>query len=297
MTFRRGASLSTVATFGYADTADLGPTEGNGFLQQWPDDLALLADLGITDIRVTLDWARLQPKPGDLDADWVERFESILEAADAVGLRTWATLWDGSVPRWFDNEGGLDDADAFVTWWPRWVEKSADRFGDLVHGWVPFDLLPADSSQPWRDTWGILRGTQPVVASIEGIDGLAHIGADVGKMDRLGLVLAPEWDPSEALSDALLEQAADRWGTLVRVAADKGDGAPVVVTGFRPGHDDLDECARIVEVLVATLDLAIDDGVNVEVAFIEPAIAGHDSGHGLLDSARAVTGVANIYLG
>ena len=80
------------------------------------------------------------------------------------------------------------------------------------------------------------------------------------------------------------------------VAADEIDGAPVVITGFRPGHDDHDECARILATLVTTLDLAIDDGVNVEVAFVEPAIAGHDSKHGLLDSARAVTATADVYL-
>jgi beta-glucosidase len=296
MTFHRGASLTTATTLGYADTADLGPTAGNGFYRQWPDDLALLQDLGLTDLRISLDWARLQQKPGDLDADWVERFENILEAADAIGLRTWATLSDGSIPRWFDNEGGFADADAFVEWWPRWVERAADRFGDHVHGWVPFDVLPADASQPWRDTWGILGGSHPVVASIEGIDGFGHIGTYVGRMDRLGLTLPPEWAPSDTLTDALLEQAADRWGTIVRVAADESDGAPVVITGFRPGHDDHDECARILEVLVSTLDLAIDDGVSVEVAFVEPAIAGHDSAHGLLDSARAVTATAEVYL-
>lgn len=296
MTFHRGASLTTATTLGYADTADLGPSAGNGFYRQWPEDLALLQDIGLTDLRITLDWARLQQKPGDLDSDWVERFESILVAADAIGLRSWATLSDGSVPRWFDNEGGFDDADAFVKWWPRWVEKAADRFGDLVQGWVPFDVLPADSDQPWRDTWGILGGTQPVVASIDGLDGLTRIGTYVGRMDRLGLALAPEWTSTEPLTDALLEQAADRWGTLVRRADDAIDGEPIVITGFRPGHDDHDECARILEAFVATLDLALDDGANVEVAFVEPGIAGHDSKHGLLDSARAVTSTASVYL-
>ena len=296
MTFHRGASLTTATTLGYADTADLGPSAGNGFDRDWPDDLAQLQDLGLTDVRITLDWARLQPQPGDLRADWIERFENILGAADAIGLRAWATLYDGSVPRWFDNEGGLSDAAAFVKWWPRWVERAADRFGDLVHAWIPFDTIPPDAAQPWRDTWGILGGAQPVVASIRGLDDLGYSGTDGGRMDRLGLTLAPEWERDVPLADALLEQAADRWGTLVRDAADQFDHEPVVITGFRPGHDDHDECARIVEVLVTTLDLAGDDGIAVDVAFVEPAIAGPESEHGLLDSARAVTAMAEVYL-
>ena len=45
MTLRRGAALTTAATLGHADTADLGPTAGNGFRTRWPDDLAALQDL------------------------------------------------------------------------------------------------------------------------------------------------------------------------------------------------------------------------------------------------------------
>ena len=127
MTFRPGASLTTATTLGYADTADLGPTAGNGFRTRWPDDLAALQQQGLADVRITLDWARLQPKPGALDDHWVELFEQILQAADAIGLRPWACLHDGSVPRWFDNDGGLDNDENFTTWWPRWVERAVAR--------------------------------------------------------------------------------------------------------------------------------------------------------------------------
>jgi hypothetical protein len=295
MTFHRGAALTTATTLGYADTADLGPSTGNGFDHEWPEDLALLAHLGVTDVRITLDWARLQPKPGALHTDWSERFEHILVTADAVGLRAWATLHDGSVPRWFDDEGGFGDTEAFVRWWPRWVEKAADRFGDLVRGWIPFDVVPPDAARPWRDTWGILGGQQPVVASFEGIVDLDRLGADE-RIDRLGVTLAPEWEPDGAVTDALLEQAADRWGSLIREAADQLDRRPIVVTGFCPGHNDQDMCGRIVETLVSTLDLAIDDGVEMEVVFVEPAIAGPTSGHGLLDRERNPTAITTAYL-
>jgi hypothetical protein len=51
----------------------------------------------------------LQPKPGVLDADWSERFEQIVQAADAIGMHAWACLHEDSIPRWFDNDGGFDD--------------------------------------------------------------------------------------------------------------------------------------------------------------------------------------------
>lgn len=298
MSFHRGAALTTATTLGFADRADVGPTTGNGFEHRWPDDLALLQDLGVTDVRLTLDWARLQHKPGVLDPDWSERFAQMLDAAAAIELRTWATLHDGAVPRWFDNEGGFADAAAFERWWPRWVERAAETFGDHVHAWVPFDRIPASATQPWRDTWGILHGRQPVVASIGGPDGLERIATFAERADRVGVDFEPAWEPAATVSDRDLDEAADRWGTLIRVATEEVGRPPAVVTGFRPSHDDDEMCATIVERFVVVLDEANADGVDVEVAFIEPAIAGNDSSppHGLVDRDRAPTASAGVYL-
>jgi beta-glucosidase len=298
MTFRRGAALTTVATLGYADSADVGPTAGNGFRTRWPDDLARLQEVGLTDVRLTLDWARLQPRPGALlDADWSERFEQILHASDAIGLRTWACLHDGSIPRWFDNDGGFGDDEAFTSWWPRWVERAADRFGDLVHGWIPFSCIPAGApQQPWVDTWGILGGAPPpVVAAIDVRERFATIADHLGRMDRLGVVLRPDWEPDAKIGDAELAAATRRWGDEVRDAAGLVDGA-LVVGGFDPGHDDLDVAADIVEAFRSTLADADADGVAIDTTFVEPAIAGPESMPGLLDQDRAATPALHAYL-
>jgi hypothetical protein len=298
MTFRRGASLTTANTFGHADCADVGPTAGNGFDTTWPEDLALLREIGLTDVQLTLDWARLQSKPGAaLDADWVERFEQILQATDAIGLRTWACLHDGSVPRWFDNDGGLDDDDAFTLWWPRWVERAADRFGDLVHGWMPFACIPAGApQQPWADTWGILgAGKPPVVAAIDIRDHFATIHDHLGRMDHLGVVLTTDWDHDGKVGDAELASASRRWGDELRDAADVVDGA-LVVCGFDAGHDDADRAADVVATLRSTLDDAIADSVKIDTVLIEPAISGPGSTPGLLDQDRAPTPSLEAFL-
>lgn len=298
MTFRRGASLTTDVTLGYADSADIGPTSGNGFDTRWHDDLALLQEIGLTDVRLTLDWARLQPKPGAaLDADWLERFEKMLHAAGAVGLRTWACLYDGSIPRWFDNDGGFGDDEAFTRWWPRWVERAADRFGDLVHGWVPFSCIPAGApEQPWVDTWGILGGAPtPVVAAIDVRDRFATIERHLGRMDHLGVVLTTDWEHDGKVGDAELASAARRWGDELRDAADLVDDA-LVVCGFDPSHHDADVVGDIVATLRSTLDDAGADGVTIDTAFIEPAVAGPESMPGLLDQDRASTPSTEAYL-
>ncbi len=297
MTFRHGASLITAATLGYADSADLGPTAGNGFRTRWPDDLALLQEIGLTDVRITLDWSRLQTKPGGaLDLDWAERFEQILHATDAIGLRAWACLHDGSIPRWFDNEGGFGNDETFTTWWPRWVERAADRFGDAVHGWFPFACMPSDApDQPWADTWSILGGGPPVVAAVDVRDDAAMIEPRLGQMDRLGVVLTTDWDHDDTVDESRLGHTRERWGNELRDAAELV-GIDVIVTGFNPGHRDPDISAQVVTELRAVLDDAERDGVAIDAAFIEPAIAGPESLPGLLDQDRATTPATSAYL-
>jgi hypothetical protein len=295
MPFRRGTALPTSTTLGYADGSDLGPTAGNGFFTRWPDDLATLQELGITDVRLTLDWARLQPAPDRLDDDWAERFGQMIIAADAIGLQVWATLHDGSIPRWFDNEGGLGDDEAFTRWWPRWVELAAGAFGDDVHGWVPFAEIPLDApAQPWRDTWGILAGVHPVVASL-GPDDEA-VGRYDGSLDALGLILPADWERDGTVGDRELDAAAERWGRRLRDAADAVD-APVVVSRFCPCHDDADTTGEIVGRLIGSLDDAIGDGVRLDLCFLEPGISAPDSPGGLLDGDRSPTPAAERYLG
>jgi len=295
MSFRRGAALTTSTTLGFADNADLGPSAGNGFYRRWPDDLAALQDAGVTDLRLTLDWARLQPKPGSLDSDWLERFEQMVSASTAIGMRTWATLHDGSIPKWFDNEGGFDDNEAFARWWPRWVEVAADRFGDAVHGWVPFAELPSGATTgPWRDTWTILEGVHPVIASIDA-DTMPVAALD-GHMDTIGLTLPVEWALDSDVGDRELESASVRWGQLIRDTADEVDAAAVAITGFEPRHGDAETAGRIVAQLVGSVDDAIHDGVGVDVCFLAPAIGSAESPVGLLDQDRAATPASVAFL-
>jgi beta-glucosidase len=302
MTFRRGASLTTVTTLGYADAADRGPTAGNGFVTRWPDDFVALRELGITDVRITLDWARLQPKPGVIDSDWAERFEQIVRAATEIGVRLWACFHDGSIPKWFDNDGGFDDDETFTTWWPRWVERAADRFGDMVGGWVPFSCIPAGApAQPWIDTWGILAGGPPVVAAVDVRNQAGSVDRYEGIMDLLGVVLAGDWadagsgDGDASFDAARLAHCADRWGGEIREAADAVDNN-MVIAGFNADHHDPDVAGDIVGAWRSVLDDAVADGVPIEVAFLEPGITGPESTPGLLDADRAPTPSSDAFI-
>ena len=126
----------------------LAPRPGNDFLTRHHEDLPLLADIGVRAVQLGIDWARLEPTQGDIDDDWREWYHDVLDSAARAGVAVWATLHERTVPRWFDDAGSFGDERAAGRFWPRWVERCADLFGDRVAGWFPIHD-PVGAASPW----------------------------------------------------------------------------------------------------------------------------------------------------
>jgi beta-glucosidase len=146
----QGAASSSLHSEGAAPAADWAGWErsgwappsgdGNGFATNHAEDARLLAAHGLGAWRVTLEWARLEPRAaGRLDPEQVTRYRNILLAIRAAGLETWVTLVHTTLPGWFseDERGFLDERSSRRTW-PAHVDRVAEAFGDLVDGWVTF---------------------------------------------------------------------------------------------------------------------------------------------------------------
>ncbi|MFV0523671.1 MAG: hypothetical protein ACK5RL_04155 [Acidimicrobiales bacterium] len=194
-----GAVLTATELEGVAPAADWSRWErtgkippsgdGAGFAANVADDLAQLRRLGLDEVVMTLEWARLEPRDGHWDPAAAETIEGRLRAARDAGFRVWACLVDGTQPGWFaDDLGGFGDDRARTLRWPRHVDTVGERFGGLIDGWVPqrepahwalrrlagpagrIGTVPAaDAATAVRDglladgeAWRLLRGTSPV---------------------------------------------------------------------------------------------------------------------------------------
>jgi beta-glucosidase len=145
-----GTTASSVAVEGAAPASDWARAErlgrhpasgeGNGWATNYADDAQLLASLGLRAIRVTVEWARLEPTPGRVDGERVEHERRVLAALRDAGLQPWITLQHTSLPGWFgDDEGGFRDERARAYYWPRHVDRCGEWFEDLAAGWVPIE--------------------------------------------------------------------------------------------------------------------------------------------------------------
>jgi endo-1,4-beta-mannosidase len=87
------------------------------------EDFAHIKALGLDVVRFFLTWEAFQPAPGAVDAEALERFESVLDRALARGLETMPTLFSGHM--------------SGVNWLPAWtLDRSArtPRFRTIAGG-------------------------------------------------------------------------------------------------------------------------------------------------------------------
>ncbi len=146
--FRWGAGASAPAVEGFAPASEeaawvaagrLRPVDPSPALaDDGAEDAALLARLGLRALRVTVDWARVEPTPGRVDAVAVEDLRRRLIEARSAGLATWLCLHDGSLPGWFaHDERGFRDERSRRYHWARFVEVAGEHLGDQADGWIP----------------------------------------------------------------------------------------------------------------------------------------------------------------
>ncbi len=98
---------------------------------RYPEDFALLAELGQNAHRLSLEWSRIEPAPGEFSQAALDHYRRVLECLAENGLAGFVTLHHFTNPRWFAERGGwlADDAvDLFV----RYCARVADELGELM---------------------------------------------------------------------------------------------------------------------------------------------------------------------
>ena len=256
--------------------------DGNGFRTRYADDLALLAEHGITHHRLTVEWARLEPYPGRWDADEVAHLHRVLAAARVAGVAVWACLLHGSAPGWFtdDQRGWRDDKATLV--WARHVDRVAEAIGDLVAGWVPIHEPELAASLGYRDGT-FPPGRHDADDHRTARASLLAAEAEAARLLRSGpapvAVTARPGEPHER-DDLLVVNAPV---TRIEAALERtGDAAPharlLVVTGDADTGGDavLDRRAERLAAAVGTVAGAAAGGLPIAGAFHQPAIDGYE---------------------
>jgi beta-glucosidase len=101
-------------------------------------DLELCRDLGLTSIRISVDWGRIEPTEGQYSRETIHRYRSLLREIRAAGMRCYVTLHHFTHPQWFEEQGGFLERVAperFAVF----AERVVMELGDLCRDWLTFN--------------------------------------------------------------------------------------------------------------------------------------------------------------
>ncbi len=223
--------------------------DGNGFSARFAEDFGLLAGIGLTHHRLSLEWARLEPEQGVVDRGAVEHYRSVLSAARAAGLSPWVCLHHFTLPKWFADSGGFLVERNRTEVWARHVDFVAETFGDLVAGWQPVNetnyyARAAYGGRGWppghNDRDEVAHADEAIqLASAEAALGLRGTGKPVSSIFGLSPIVAQDDEPTTSGLAQTLYDAF--WAPGLELFRD----GVLRVPGRKPvGRADLAGCVR-----------------------------------------------------
>ena len=99
--------------------------------QRWPEDLDLVAGMGLNAYRFSVEWARVEPVRGQVETSALDHYERLVDGCLERGLAPVLTFNHFTAPHWFSAAGSWladDAADLFAAQ----CERVTARLGDRV---------------------------------------------------------------------------------------------------------------------------------------------------------------------
>lgn len=139
-----------------------------GHYSRYAEDFSLAKELGHNAHRLSLEWSRIEPRPGFIDPEAIAHYRSVLLELHRLGIEPLVTLWHFTNPLWIAQHGGWRNRET-VDCYGRYVMAVVRELGDLVKYWITVNeptvyssfahLLgywPPEQKNPLA-AWGVIR--------------------------------------------------------------------------------------------------------------------------------------------
>jgi beta-glucosidase len=106
---------------------------------RYPEDVTLMADLGVDAYRLSLSWSRILPEgTGDINEDGIAFYRDLLSALRDRGIEPFVTLYHWDLPQALHERGGWEHPDS-IEWFVEYARVAKEHLGDLVSMWSTFN--------------------------------------------------------------------------------------------------------------------------------------------------------------
>ncbi|MFE3753613.1 family 1 glycosylhydrolase [Nocardia tengchongensis] len=239
------------------------------FFTHYPADIGLAGGLGARVFSTTIEWARVQPRPGEWDEAGFGFYDRVLDVLAVQGIRPMLVLNQWVHPGWAADRGGWRNPGMVADWLAN-ARTVVRRYADRNPLWVTFGEVGNYVKYEWEDgaldiaempvmherlaqahneIYDYIHQVQPgamVGVSVpfsagltESVYNLPVIDRIAGRLDFIGIVQAYTFTPGSLLAQSPL-QLSSPVGHLIQPEsiyyaldfyARRFPGTPLYVTG------------------------------------------------------------------
>lgn len=216
--------------------------KGADGLNQYQTDIALTQGLGCNAFRTSIEWGRIEPQEGQIDANAVAYYHNLLRTMRVHGQTPVITLHHFSHPQWLAQQGGWENGETAEKF-ARYAGFVAREFGADIDNYLTFNepnvflagaylsgAMPPGKKNPIAAlvaTKNLIRGHKLAYAAIHSNDSNARVSFNWYTAEWA--INTPKAVQSEAekeigsdsfILDQVMKQDRDGEGTLDYVAID-----------------------------------------------------------------------------
>ena len=185
---------------------------------RYPEDIALMRDLGVDVYRFSVAWPRVLPQGrGAANEAGLDFYDRLIDGVMEAGIEPWLCLYHWDLPQALDDRGGWTSRDC-AGWFADYTALVARRYGDRVKRWATFNEFAVFTLFGYAMDWGApglvdreahLRSIHHVnLAHGAGVDVLRALvpGASIGAIHNCQHTMPEDESPEAAEAAAMLDE-------------------------------------------------------------------------------------------
>jgi beta-glucosidase len=105
-------------------------------LHRYPQDIALMKDLGLVAYRFSIAWSRVIPAgTGATNPAGLDFYDRVVDELLKQGIAPYATLYHWDLPQALQDRGGWENRDS-IKWFVDYADLMTRRLGDRIKNWT-----------------------------------------------------------------------------------------------------------------------------------------------------------------
>lgn len=102
---------------------------------RYQEDFDLIKSLNHNAHRLSIEWARIEPKEGEFDHHEIEHYVKLLKYLKSLNIKVMLTLWHFTLPKWVADLGGWENGKT-VQFFERFVKRIIPEISEFVDMWI-----------------------------------------------------------------------------------------------------------------------------------------------------------------